>query len=85
MTLEHDRADDAAADADAEDFGRSLVDDRLAACVNLLLMMESVIGGKGASRRNPSVRSRSSTARSRVEALWERARDAPLRSARNSW
>ena len=35
------------ADADAAEFGRTLIDERLAACVNLLPVMESVYRWEG--------------------------------------
>lgn len=63
------------ADADAEDFGRSLVDDRLAACVNLLPLMESVYRWEGRIEQESERQIAIKTARSRVEALWERVRE----------
>ena len=63
------------ADADAADFGRRLVDERLAACVNLLPVMESVYRWEGRIESEPERQLVIKTSRDRVIDLWERIRD----------
>jgi periplasmic divalent cation tolerance protein len=62
------------ADADAAAFGTALVEERLAACVNLLSPMQSVYRWEGrvdqASERQLVIK----TSRLRLDALWERVR-----------
>ena len=62
------------AGADAAEFGRALVDARLAACVNLLAPMESVYRWQGRVEREPERQLLIKTARDRVPALWDRVR-----------
>jgi periplasmic divalent cation tolerance protein len=61
-------------DADAGAFARALVDDRLAACVNLLPLMESVFRWQGRIDRDVERQMLIKTSRERVPALWERVR-----------
>jgi periplasmic divalent cation tolerance protein len=63
------------ADADGAAFGRSLVDERLAACVNLLPVMSSVYRWEGRIEHDDERQVIIKTARSRVVALWERVRE----------
>ena len=63
------------ADADAASFGRTLVDERLAACVNLLPVMESVYRWEGRIEHESERQVVIKTARERVVALWERVRE----------
>ena len=63
------------ADADAPAFGRALVDERLAACVNLLPIMESVYRWEGRVEHESERQIVIKTARERVVALWERVRE----------
>ena len=63
------------ADADAPAFGRALVDERLAACVNLLPVMESVYRWEGRVEHESERQVVIKTARERVVALWERVRE----------
>ena len=63
------------ADADASAFGRTLVDERLAACVNLLPIMESVYRWEGRVEHESERQVVIKTARERVVALWERVRE----------
>lgn len=63
------------ADADGVEFGRSLVDDRLAACVNLLPLMDSVYRWEGRVERETERQVLIKTARERVAALWDRVRE----------
>jgi periplasmic divalent cation tolerance protein len=63
------------ADADAPAFGRALVEERLAACVNLLPMMESVYRWEGRVEHESERQVVIKTARERVVALWERVRE----------
>jgi periplasmic divalent cation tolerance protein len=62
-------------DADAAAFARALVDDRLAACVNLLPQMESIYRWEGSVEREAERQVVIKTARQRVASLWERVRD----------
>jgi periplasmic divalent cation tolerance protein len=63
------------ADADGPGFGRTLVDERLAACVNLLPVMESVYRWEGRVEHESERQVVIKTARERVVALWERVRE----------
>jgi len=63
------------ADADATGFAQALVDAHLAACVNLLPLMESVYRWGGALERESERQVLMKTSRLRVDALWERVRD----------
>lgn len=63
------------ADADGPAFGRTLVDERLAACVNLLPIMESVYRWEGRIEQESERQVVIKTARERVVALWERVRE----------
>ena len=61
-------------DADASAFAQALVEDRLAACVNLLPLMESVFRWQGRIDRDVERQMLIKTSRERVPALWERVR-----------
>jgi len=63
------------ADADAAAFARTLVTERLAACVNLLAPMESVYRWEGDVQREAERQLIMKTARARVDALWQRVRE----------
>lgn len=63
------------ADADGEAFGRSLVDERLAACVNLLPLMDSVYRWEGSIEYETERQIVIKTSRERVPALWDRVRE----------
>ena len=63
------------ADADAAAFARTLVAERLAACVNLLAPMESIYEGEGAMQRDTERQLIMKTVRARVDALWQRVRE----------
>jgi periplasmic divalent cation tolerance protein len=63
------------ADADGEAFGRALVDERLAACVNLLPVMDSVYRWEGRVEHESERQVVIKTARERVVALWDRVRE----------
>jgi periplasmic divalent cation tolerance protein len=62
-------------DADAGTFAQTLVEEHLAACVNLLPAMESVFRWEGRVDRDVERQIVIKTARARVTALWERVRD----------
>ena len=62
-------------DADGRAFGRLLVEERLAACVNLLPQMESVYRWEGRVEQDSERQVIVKTARERVPALWERIRE----------
>lgn len=62
-------------DADAAAFGRALVEERLAACVNLLPLMESIYRWEGSTERETERQIVMKTSRERVVALWERVRE----------
>lgn len=62
------------ADADAGAFAQALVQDHLAACVNLLPLMESVFRWEGRIDRDTERQMLIKTSRARVPALWERVR-----------
>src|SRR5690349_15365181 len=63
------------AEADAEGFASALVEARLAACVNLLPIMQSVYRWQGMIEQESERQVVIKTARLRVDALWERVRD----------
>lgn len=63
------------ADADAAAFARTLVEDRVAACVNVLPLMESVYRWEGAIEQEPERQLVIKTSRARVPALWDRLRE----------
>ena len=63
------------ADAESGTFGRTLVEERLAACVNLLPPMESVYRWEGQVERDTERQVIIKTARDRVAALWDRIRE----------
>jgi periplasmic divalent cation tolerance protein len=63
------------ADADAGAFAEALVDARLAACVNLLPVMESVYRWEGRVQRDRERQLLLKTSRDRVAALWARVRE----------
>ena len=62
-------------DADASAFARTLVEERLAACVNLLPAMESFYRWEGEIERDTERQVVFKTTRGRVVTLWERVRD----------
>lgn len=62
-------------DADAQAFARTLVEERLAACVNLLPQMESVYRWGGSIEQETERQIVIKTSRDRVVSLWERVRD----------
>ena len=62
------------ADADGGAFAQALVEDHLAACVNLLPPMESVFRWEGRIDRDTERQMLIKTSRERVAALWERVR-----------
>ena len=61
-------------DADGAAFGRALVEERLAACVNLLPAMESIYRWEGQIERESERQVIIKTARERVAGLWDRVR-----------
>jgi periplasmic divalent cation tolerance protein len=63
------------ADADGDAFGRTLVEERLAACVNLLPAMESFYRWEGQVERDAERQVIIKTQRDRVAALWDRIRE----------
>jgi periplasmic divalent cation tolerance protein len=63
------------ADADAPAFARSIVESRLAACVNLLPPMESVYRWDGEVAQETERQVVIKTSRERVGLLWERVRE----------
>lgn len=63
------------ADADGGAFGRTLVEERLAACVNLYPIMESIYRWEGRVERESERQVVIKTARERVVALWDRVRE----------
>ena len=64
-----------AADADGDALARTLVDERLAACVNLLPRMTSVYRWKGQIERDQEQQVIIKTTSNRVEALQQRVRE----------
>ena len=63
------------ADADGGVLARTLVEERLAACVNLLPLMESIFRWEGQVERDTERQVIIKTSRERVAALWERLRE----------
>ena len=63
------------ADADAGAFARALVEARLAACVNLLPVMESVYRWRGSVERETERQVVIKTSRPCIDTLWQRVRD----------
>jgi periplasmic divalent cation tolerance protein len=63
------------ADFESRTFGRTLVDERLAACVNLLPPMESVYRWEGQVEHDTERQVIIKTSRERVTALWDRIRE----------
>lgn len=63
------------ADADAGEFSQALVEERLAACVNLLAPMESIYRWEGRVDHDAERQIVIKTSRHRVNALWERIRE----------
>jgi periplasmic divalent cation tolerance protein len=63
------------ADADAAEFGRTLIDERLAACVNLLPVMESVYRWEGKIEFEAERQLVIKTSRDRIGDLWDRVRE----------
>jgi periplasmic divalent cation tolerance protein len=63
------------ADADAGAFGKTLVEERLAACVNLYPIMESIYRWEGRVEHESERQVVIKTARERVVALWDRVRE----------
>jgi periplasmic divalent cation tolerance protein len=63
------------ADADGPAFARGIVDERLAACVNLLPPMVSVYRWEGAVEQETERQVIIKTSRDRVVTLWERVRE----------
>jgi len=63
------------ADADAAEFGRTLVDERLAACVNLLPVMESVYRWEGKIEFEAERQMVIKTSKDRIIDLWDRVRE----------
>jgi periplasmic divalent cation tolerance protein len=62
-------------DADGQSFARALVDERLAACVNLLAPMESVYRWEGRVESETERQVIVKTSRERLAALWDRVRE----------
>lgn len=62
-------------DADGAAFGRTLVGERLAACVNLLPPMSSVYRWEGQVEQDTERQVIVKTSRERVPALWDRIRE----------
>jgi len=63
------------ADADASTFAHTLVDARLAACVNLLAPMESIYRWEGRVDREQERQLLIKTSRDRLAALWDLVRE----------
>ena len=63
------------ADFDAQSFGRTLVEERLAACVNLVALMESVYRWEGRIETESERQIIIKTSRDRLAALWDRVRE----------
>jgi periplasmic divalent cation tolerance protein len=62
-------------DADASAFARTLVEERVAACVNLLPLMESIYRWEGDIHHETERQVIIKTSRERVVDLWERLRE----------
>jgi len=63
------------ADVESGTFGRTLVEERLAACVNLLPPMDSVYRWEGQVEHETERQVIIKTSRERVVALWDRIRE----------
>ena len=64
------------ADADAEGFGRMLVEEPFAAaCVNLFPLMDSIYRWEGRVERETERQLQIKTSRERVSELWDRVRE----------
>jgi len=63
------------ADADGPAFGRALLNERLAACVNLLAPMDSVYRWEGRVEEETERQVIIKTTRDRLNALWDRVRE----------
>jgi periplasmic divalent cation tolerance protein len=63
------------ADTDAAAFARALVKERLAACVNLLPLMESVYRWEGRVERESERQLIIKTTKDQTAALWDRVRE----------
>ncbi len=63
------------ADADGAGFARAIVEERLAACVNLLAPMESIYRWEGNVEQETERQVVIKTSRDRVVGLWERIRE----------
>jgi periplasmic divalent cation tolerance protein len=63
------------ADADGPAFGRALLSERLAACVNLLAPMDSVYRWEGRVEEETERQVIIKTTRDRLNALWDRVRE----------
>jgi periplasmic divalent cation tolerance protein len=63
------------ADTDAQSLARTLVEERFAACVNVLPTMESVYRWAGKIEQESERQIVIKTSRDRVVSLWERVRD----------
>jgi periplasmic divalent cation tolerance protein len=62
-------------DADGPAFGRGLVEERLAACVNILAPMDSVYRWEGRVEHEKERQVIIKTSRERLNALWDRVRE----------
>ena len=62
-------------DFDCRAFGRTVVEDRLAACVNILPPMESVYRWEGRVEQETERQIVIKTSRDRIVALWDRIRE----------
>lgn len=63
------------AEADAAAMAEALIEARLAACVNVLPVMESIYRWKGAIERDRERQMVIKTSRQQVDGLWQRLRD----------
>lgn len=63
------------ADVDGAAFARSIIEERLAACVNLLAPMESIYRWDEGIEQETERQVIMKTSRERVVSLWERVRD----------
>lgn len=63
------------ADADGAAFARGILEERLAACINLLPPMESIYRWEGVIEQETERQVIIKTSRERVVALWDRVRE----------
>jgi periplasmic divalent cation tolerance protein len=63
------------ADADGPAFARGILEERLAACINLLPPMESIYRWEGVIEQETERQVIIKTSRERVVALWDRVRE----------